>query len=432
MSRGDEMLGTVMRALMPHRGALSCRHVRVDGAGEPVLESSLPGQQPTGGPGVCLDLAPGLVFLRRIRSEGVSGKELESLLRLLAEESLPEDLSAYHVATWPISEAERGLAALPRGVISHVQERLPQGSGRIMDVSVPELRVPRDPRPGIVLWETSSGLFAGVWQGKQLCDWQVFPLAMAGQTVAERLDILSPAEPAWAMMNSSSLDVAPYRAALTESWVDLEFVQFKGEDPASLDQHLGASLPFESLLRAEELQPATAKDKWRLGMALAGVVGAGLFLFFADVMRLEARVEQLRHQVSLQKVQANRSAQVAARVGTVLQELNDLRAMTVERHGVLQTLKELEEDLPAGVKLANIGIERSGVVLLEGFARSELDVTVFLQRLGQSGSFINPRLIFVQKESRTQEGESQVLLRLRLEMGLREPLLRLPEPDEEA
>ncbi len=405
-----------------------CLRIRIDSEGEiPGIEQA-EAAAATGRMDVCLVLSPGMVLLRRVDAEGLDAKTLEASLWLKAEETLPAGLDDFYLDTWSIAQGAMGLAALPRKPLQRARQQIAHRIGPVTRVLVPELHTPNDARTGVRFWTTSSGLVACVWDGLRLVHWQAFPGKLPFEAVVDLTAALLPKPPKWMALDEHAAAVAALRTSLSETWSD---VQFLTTDAGEEDMQEGtdAAMSFEAFLREEEMQAASGIDKWRLGLMLSGAVVSGLFLLFAEVQHLERKVARMQHQVSLLKVKANRSGQVAMRIGHSRRELDELRAMTVERRGVLYLLRALSDALPAQAKLVVIGVERSGSVAVEGVVTTELDITLFLGELGRSAVFKDPRLTFTQKEERTQ---AEPLVRFRIEMHLSTPLLRLPEASEGA
>ncbi len=403
-----------------------CLRIRIDTEGEiPGMEQAEAAAQ-TGRLDVCLVLSPGMVLLRRVDAEGLDAKTLEASLWLKAEETLPAGLDDYYLDTWSISQGAKGLAALPRKPLQHARQQIAHRIGPVTRVLVPELHTPNDARTGVSFWTGTSGLVACVWEGLRLVHWQAFTGRLPFEAMVDLTAALLPKPPKWIALDENAAAVPGLRASLSEAWPG---VQFLNADDMGEDTREGtdAAMSFEAFLREVEMQAASGVDKWRLGLMLSGALVAGLFLLFAEVRHLERKVTRMQHQVSLLKVKANRSGQVAMRIAHSRRELDELQAMTVERKGVLYLLRALGDTLPAQAKLVAIGVERTGAVAVEGVVATELDITLFLEEIGRSAVFKDPRLTFTQKEDRTQ---AEPLVRFRMEMHLSTPLLRLPEAPE--
>lgn len=379
---------------------------------------------------ICLILPPGMVLLRKVEAPGLDHKALEASLLLKAEESLPAGLEEYCLDTWSIDDQAMGLAALPVEPLRRARREIGRRLGPITRIRVPEL-LPPDRGTGLAIWSTRSGLTVCRWEANRLCEWHIFPKGMPTETLGNLISAVCPTSPAWAAFDESASAAADLQQAVHHAWPNARILSL-AEKKQDWSAPPSSGSAFESFLREEARQPASTAQKLRLALMVSGAVVAGLFFLFSEVGYLQRRTAQLSHQVSLLKVQANRSGQVASRIGDALQELNELKALTVERRGILYLLQALSNALPGQVKLVGLSVERSGSVSMEGLARSELDITLLLDELGRSSMFDEPRLTFTQKETGTQADSSGAMLRFRVETRLRGPLVRLPKAPDEA
>ena len=410
-------------------GQTQYTHLYLSAEGQ-IDRSALTGSETKKTP-LCLNLAPGLCALRRLNTAGMKPKEVNAALALLAEESLPELASEYYLDSWKIDAETHGLAALPRVLLDQARhDILAGGSGQLAAVRVPELCPPA--QSSAVFWRTAAGVLGCLWQDQRLYHWQVFSAQLATRSLLEQMAVAAPSPPQAIYLNwmSTELSTAWSEAELQSHWPQAQV--YDVWDPADQRGYFGQGPTFDSFLYTQQRQAATTSEKWRLGLALAGTAAAGFFMFFAEVRYLERQVEQLAHTASLFKVQANRSEKVAARSGQALRQIRELRAMSVERIGVLAVLKALNDALPPRVKLDSISLDRTGLAALDGVAETELDITTFLERLGRSAVLREPNLAFTQKEQSGGDAQSG-LIRFRLEARLVQPLLSLPgEPEREA
>ncbi len=403
-----------------------CLRIRIDTEGEMPGIDQAEAAARTGQLGVCLVLSPGMVLLRRVDAEGLDTKTLKASLWLKAEETLPSGLDDYYLDIWSISRGAMGLAALPKSPLRHARQQIARRIGPVTRVLVPELHTPKDARTGLIFWTTASGLVVCVWDGLRLVHWQAFPGKLPLDAMVDLSATLLPKPPKWIALDEGAAAVPALRASLSGAWPDAQFLH-AGDGMEDTEQETDTAVTFETFLREAEMQAASSADKWRLGLMLSGALVAGLFLLFAEVRHLERKVTRMQHQVSLLKVKANRSGQIAMRIGQSRRELDELQAMTVERRGILYLFRALGDALPIQAKLVAISVERSGAVAVEGVVGTELDSTLFLEEIARSAVFKDPRLTFTQKEESTQ---AEPLVRFRMEMYLSVPLLRLPEAPE--
>lgn len=398
-------------------------HVEVSPEGE--LIGPPGGAQTTLRGPVCLHLAPGSCLLRTLNTAAMNRKEIAPALELLAEASLPLPPDQYYTDSWQIGPELHALAALPRGPLDRARDRIAAAGGRLAAVRIPELCPPPAGSPAVlVLWSMPEpgGLLACLWRGQTLYRWQHFPQRLSRRALLEQLAAGADPAPATIYLNwmRSELDPWPELGAV---WPQAEVVETWGWTAAERARRFGPGPQLQSFLQQAQRRPASRADKLQLGLALGGVACAALFLFFAEVDYLERQAEQLRHQVSLLKVKANRSEKVAARSGQTLRRIRELRALAVERRGVLEVLKALTEALPARVRLERINVERGGATALDGLAETELDVSNLLENLSQTPLLTEPRLTFTQKEETRGDTSTPALIRFRLEARLAEPLL---------
>ena len=408
-------------------------HVELNHEGELI---GLPGgaQAALRGP-VCLHLPPGSCLLRVLNVAGMNRKEIAPALALLAEASLPLPPDQYYTDSWQIGPELHALAALPSEPLDRARGRVAAAGGRLAAVRVPELCPPpvgpsaAGPRPArphaaLVLWSMPEpgGLLACLWRGQTLYRWQHFPQRLPRQALLEQLAANADPAPAAVYLNWMRSELDPW-AELDAVWPQAEVIETWDWDLAERARRFGPGPQLQSFLRQEQRRTASRSDKLRLGLALGGAVCTALFLFFAEVAYLERQAEQLRHQVSLLKVKANRSEKVAARSGQTLRRIRELQALAVERRGVLEALKALTDALPARVRLERINVERGGATALDGLAETELDVSNLLENLSQAPLLTEPRLTFTQKEETRGDTSTPALIRFRLEARLAEPLL---------
>ncbi len=382
---------------------------------------------------VDLNLAVGLCLLRKIALPNASKKELESALQLWAQESLPAPVDQYYLHSWQITADERGLAALPRKLLTDQREQLRRKNRKIAILRVPELRPPADSRPGIILWPLSSGVLACVWREGVLVDWQSFPHSLSSEHVIAQLGTC--VQPDWFQIASDSRDGAAMITAQLEDdilrqaelrWPHALCQSMAHWNDTQREQWLGASPAFDHFLNEHKFRAASAGDKWRLALAVTGVLVALVLLITSDLQQREAELEVLRQHDAVASVRARRSELVASRSGQTLQQVYDLRALTIERHGVLDALREVADALPPTVRFEGFGIDRNGKIELEGSAETELDISTLLQRLGKSRVMVNPVLAFAQKGKPSADSATPAL-QFRIELSLQAPLLTLPD-----
>ena len=412
-------------------GQRSCTVIRMDSAGRTPELGSDGSAVGDAGQDVCLLLPPGLVVLRRLEAQGLDEKSLLASLRLHAEETLAADLDEYYVDTWLISEREAGLAAIPNKPLRRARRHLARQHLSIARVLVPELQLPTmRPGSGLAVWDCGGERLLCLWQSGRLSNWLALPRDIAVEAVLDFVASISPAAPQWIAMEEGGASDPDLRAALEQAWPRAEVVAAPGDslDPAAA---YDGALEFKAFLQEQAARPASTRQKWRLALMFGAVLVSGLFFLFAEVRHLENQLEWLRHQVSLSKVKANRSGQIAARISQAVEELGELKPMTVERRGVLYVLKALRNALPGRVKLVSMSLERRGGVALEGIADTEAEITLLLGELGRSPVFADPRLTFTQKEGRAQVGSSGASLRFRVEARLPKPLGWFPQGAEE-
>lgn len=386
-------------------------------------------------------LPPGVCLLRKLQVQGLTKKEIEPALELWAEESLPYPPEYYYLDSWKISDHEYGLAALPAEPLRQAREQLWQEhSVRVGQVRVAELATPQDSRSGIVIWSTATGFTACLWEKGVLYDWQSFPQEIAAEFALTQLSVSCRNNPEWIYIDADAAASKQINAALISLWPEVTAEEVRDWSPQTRQRRFSANLAFDRYINEHHYQPATVKDKFRLSLAVAACVITGLFLLFTNLQQLEKQVETLRHHDSLLKVQASRSEQVAKRSGNTLRQIRELRAMTMERPGVMNALKVLSEALPPKVRLESINLERNGVVAVDGLAETEVDISSFLERLGHAPLFQNPNLTFTQKDAAqnavqaesAETGQPLTLIRFRLETELTQPLLIVPGTEQDS
>lgn len=402
-----------------------------------VNSDSLPAvvNPPRGAKPVDLNLACGLCLLRKISLAGVTKKELESALQLWAEESLPAPVDQYYLYSWEISTEERGLAALPRKLLSDQRGNLWRAGKNVAMLRVPELCPPSDRRPGIVLWPLASSVLVCVWREGVLIHWQNFPFSLdAAYAVAQ---LATETTPQWVMFPCDDTRDAESVGALEfeqnildqaeQRWPQAECYSMRNWEPLQREQWFGRSPVFDNFLNEHQYRPATASDKMRLALAVAGVAVAASLLITSDLQLREAELEIMRQHDAVTSTRARRSELVASRSGKTLQQVYDLRALTVERNSVLDVLREVADALPPGVRFEGFLVDRNGKLELEGSAETELDISTLLQRLGNSQAVSNPVLAFAQKGRTPTDNATPSAFEFRIEMWLPAPLLALPE-----
>ena len=401
-------------------------HCHLDEAGEisgldNLADSPLP---------VCLHLPPGLCLLRQLAVTGLNAKEIESALMLWAEESLPEPMDHYALDSWVISPATHGLVAVPRARLDRARQTIKEAGASLATLRIAELLPPTDSQSTVIFWATPKSLLACFWDQQVLYEWQSFPPGPPTRAMLEQIDAICKVTPERLYQYGSIVGIdKPWNEARS-IWPNAEFVTTGLFDPM-IRQHLQDVGPtFYSYVHESEGYAVTGGDKMRLGLAVAGACLAGLFLFHADISYREQQVDQLRHQVSLLKIKANRSEKLAARSGITLRQVRELRAMTIERNGIMKVLQTLGESLPPRVKIENINVERSGAMALDGIAETEIDISSFLERLRSSPLVRDLSLSFSQKD--TEKEGDQALVRFRLEARWEQPLLTLPETKQSA
>lgn len=404
--------------------AKTCREISMDRHG------GFPRPVPRDTDSCCLRLPPGLVLLRRLEAPEQGRKDLLDSLRLHAEETLPDDPGAYFQESWIVRPGTALLAALPGEPLRQARDGLGQEQPA-RQLIVPEFLTPQERACGLVLWSSPGGIGVCCWDDAALQDYHGFPAALAPDSLLDLLQAALPREPRWIALDPALASAAGPEPGLDEAlarrWPAARHLTAPHE-AADSDGWRYAGPGFKSFLREEELSPAAPADKWRLGLLLTGAVCAALFLLFAEVRYLEGQLESEQHQASLLKVQANRSGQLATRIGAQLQELDELRAMTVGRKGVPALLRDLSDALPPGIRLEAVSLERGGGLTLEGLAPSEHDITHFMGRLAAGPNLQPPTLTFAQKA--THAGGDNQAIRFRLELNAAQPLLQLPEnPD---
>ena len=376
---------------------------------------------------VCLHLPPGLCLLRQLAVTGLTAKEIESALMLWAEESLPEPVDNYALDNWVISPDIRGVVAVPRAPLDQARQKLLAAGATLRILQVPELLPPADPQPAVIFWDTPKNLVACFWEQQVLYGWQSFPPGPPTRAMLEQASAICKTAPTSLHWYGSTTDNDKPWKETSSIWPNADSINSELFDP-STQQHLQIAGPtFHSYIDESENQPVAGTDKIRMGLAIGGACLAGLFLFHADISYRERQVEQLRHHVSLLNVKANRSEKLAARSGKTLRQVRELRAMTIERNGIMKVLQTLSDSLPPRVKIENISVERSGATALDGIAETEVDVSTFLERLRSSPFIRELNLSFSQKDSKKKGG--QALLRFRLEAHWAQSLLTLPEAD---
>ncbi|MCP4964989.1 MAG: hypothetical protein GY926_07120 [bacterium] len=404
----------------PSRRIQTSVHYRLDEAGRLVaLDPSADPSAPA-----CVHLPPGLCLLRRLSVTGLRANEIEPALALWAEESLPDPVENYAWDSWVISADVRGLVAVPRAPLDQARKTLEQAGTSLRALRVPELCAPVQAESAVIFWATPEGVLACFWDQQVMYEWQSFPSGPPTRAALEQAAALCQSPPARVYRYGPTGGGGEAWGEVHAVWPNAEWIPIDTFDPAAQPPH-DSGPAFRNYLHEFQRQPATGADKRRLGLALAGACLTGFFLFHADVAYREQQVEQLRHQVSLLKIKANRSEKLAARSGKTLRQLRALRAMTIERKGVTNILQVLGDSLPPRVKIETLSVERSGMTALDGIAETELDITSFLQRLRLSPLLRDARLSFSEKETDRKGG--QALVRFRLEVRWAQPLLSLPE-----
>jgi len=401
-------------------------HCRLDEAGE-VFGLDHLSDSPAS---VCLHLPPGLCLFRRFAVTGLSAKEIEPALMLWAEESLPEPTGNYALDSWVISPAIRGLVAVPRILLDQARQKINEAGTSLGMLRVPELLPPTDSQPTVIFWATPENLLACFWDQQVLYEWQSFPPGPPSHAMLEQADAICKVAPACLHRYETATDTDKPWSEARSIWPHANVITTGPFDPTA-QQHLQDAGPeFRSYVHESEGHAMTGGDKMRLGLAVAGACLAGLFLFHSDISYRERQVKQMRHQVSLLKIKANRSEKLAARSGRTLRQVRELRAMTIERNGIMKVLQILGESLPPRVKIETISVERNGTAALDGIAETEVDISAFLRRLRGSPLVHDLSLSFSQKD--TQLKGDQALVRFRLEARWAHPLLTLPETEQAA
>ena len=375
----------------------------------------------------CVHLPPGLCLLRRLPVTGMSAKEIEPALALWAEESLPDPVEDYAWDSWAIDPDHRGLVVVPRAPLDQARQKLLEAGAILSALRIPELRPPVQRDQSVVFWTAPDGLLACFWDQQVLYEWLSLPPGSPTLTTLQQADVLCKSAPAHVYRFGSARGGEASWDAVRSVWPDAKFGATETYDPVAQQPLLDHGPAFDSYVHELQRSPATSADKLRLGVAVTGAVLTGLFVFHADVAYRERQVEQLRHQVSLLKIKANRSEKLAARSGSALRQVRALRAMTVERNGVTKILQVLGDSLPPRVKIESIGVERSGATALDGVAETEVDISSFLERLRLSPLLREASLSFSEKD--TEDKSDQALIRFRLEARWAQPLLSLPKAE---
>ncbi len=382
-----------------------------------------------------LQLAAGLCLLRKVSVAGLSKKELEAALQLWAAESLPLPLQHYYLHDWQISSEESGLAAIPRGFLSGEREKLYRAGKKVASLRVQELCEPGDRRAGLIFWSLSSGCLACFWRDGRLIDWQSFPDTLSAEFVVAQLATAGRLQPEWILLmpavseSGQRINGVADEAILSQAkrrWPRAQCDSMGHWSEKQRDDWFGAGPAFEQFVFEHKFAPATTADKWRLGIAVAAVAAAASLLLMSDLQQREAEAELLRQHDAVASVKARRSEQVASRSGQTLQQVYELRALTVERKGVLEALREVADTLPPTIKLEAFTIDRIGQIELEGSAETEIDISTLIQRLGKSSSMRNPVLAFAQKGKATDQ-QARPVIQFRIEISRDAPLLKSSE-----
>ncbi len=401
-------------------------HLQLDKSGViSDLEQGLP-------PGrrVLLHLPPGMVLFRRHEAPGLSQRRLKSALRLWASESLPLELDQYYLDQWPIPPAGYGLAALPRAMLDQARHQIEARQGRLAAVVAPELLPPKEPQPAVVLWRAHHTLLAMQWKWQRLVNWIALPASLSRAQIVELLHGFFRVAPKEVVISRRLLDDQPLIDACRQRWPRCRISPQAADDDHPLQAF--PLLEFPGFLRQDEFVPATSSDRVRLAsMGLAAVLGGFVYLY-GETAYLERLLAHQHYATSMLKIRANRSEQIAGRSTAVVQAINDLRLMTVDRYSVMAVLKTLAESLPGRVKLESLNIERSGALILNGVAETEVDLSNLLRKLAYVPQFLSPRLTFSQQQAAEDEDQEQPVIGFRVELRLAEPLLQLPkDPDDE-